>query len=327
MSKRKKLIIIICVIAVVLLSVFLCLNHYFTNKFSSEFYPNTSVNNIDISHMTLSEAEAELSKATENYSLSFDTGKSSPEIINGSDFSYEFTGEKELESILICQTNWIDGIFESHSYKLKNYISYDKDKLSEKINLLSIFQNMQDPQDAYVDYKYDQFIIIPEQKGSLYDVDAFVKDVISDMSKKEYSLDDIKKYQILPSITSTDKFLVNEARKKNALISFDITYDLPDGSKLSFDKSQIASIIKKDADGDYIIDSDGLSSLLDQFINKLSEKINSINEELSSQNQDNSTQETDSDTKHELSADKEKAQLTDEINNKTVIEREPVYIK
>ncbi len=312
MSKRKKLIIIICAIAALLLIVFLCLNHYFTNKFSSEFYPNTSVNNIDISNMTLSEAESQLSKATENYSISFDTGKSSPEIINGSDFSYEFTGEKELESILSCQTNWIKGIFEAHSYKLKNYISYDKDMLSDKINSLSIFQNMQDPQDAYVDYKYDQFVIIPEQKGSLYDVDAFVNDVLSDMSKKEYSLNDIKKYQILPSVASNDKFLINEARKKNSLISFDITYDLPDGSTLSFDKSGISSLITKDDDGDYIIDQDSLSSFADQFINKLSEKLNSINE---------------SDTKYELSADEEKAQLIDEINNKTVIEREPVYVK
>ncbi len=312
MSKRKKLIIIICAIAALLLIVFLCLNHYFTNKFSSEFYPNTSVNNIDISNMTLSEAESQLSKATENYSISFDTGKSSPEIINGSDFSYEFTGEKELESILSCQTNWIEGIFEAHSYKLKNYISYDKDMLSDKINSLSIFQNMQDPQDAYVDYKYDQFVIIPEQKGSLYDVDAFVNDVLNDMSKKEYSLNDIKKYQILPSVASNDKFLINEARKKNSLISFDITYDLPDGSTLSFDKSGISSLITKDDDGDYIIDQDSLSSFADQFINKLSEKLNSINE---------------SDTKYELSADEEKAQLIDEINNKTVIEREPVYVK
>ncbi len=312
MSKRKKLIIIICAIASLLLIVFLCLNHYFTNKFSSEFYPNTSVNNIDISNMTLSEAESQLSKATENYSISFDTGKSSPEIINGSDFSYEFTGEKELESILSCQTNWIEGIFEAHSYKLKNYISYDKDMLSDKINSLSIFQNMQDPQDAYVDYKYDQFVIIPEQKGSLYDVDAFVNDVLNDMSKKEYSLNDIKKYQILPSVASNDKFLINEARKKNSLISFDITYDLPDGSTLSFDKSGISSLITKDDDGDYIVDQDSLSSFADQFINKLSEKLNSINE---------------SDTKYELSADEEKAQLIDEINNKTVIEREPVYVK
>ncbi len=312
MSKRKKLIIIICAIAALLLIVFLCLNHYFTNKFSSEFYPNTSVNNIDISNMTLSEAESQLSKATENYSISFDTGKSSPEIINGSDFSYEFTGEKELESILSCQTNWIEGIFEAHSYKLKNYISYDKDMLSDKINSLSIFQNMQDPQDAYVDYKYDQFVIIPEQKGSLYDVDAFVNDVLNDMSKKEYSLNDIKKYQILPSVASNDKFLINEARKKNSLISFDITYDLPDGSTLSFDKSGISSLITKDDNGDYIIDQDSLSSFADQFINKLSEKLNSINE---------------SDTKYELSADEEKAQLIDEINNKTVIEREPVYVK
>lgn len=312
MSKRKKLIIIICAIAALLLIVFLCLNHYFTNKFSSEFYPNTSVNNIDISNMTLSEAESQLSKATENYSISFDTGKSSPEIINGSDFSYEFTGEKELESILSCQTNWIEGIFEAHSYKLKNYISYDKDMLSDKINSLSIFQNMQDPQDAYVDYKYDQFVIIPEQKGSLYDVDAFVNDVLNDMSKKEYSLNDIKKYQILPSVASNDKFLINEARKKNSLISFDITYDLPDGSTLSFDKSGISSLITKDDDGDYIVDQDSLSSFADQFINKLSEKLNSINE---------------SDTKYELSADEEKAQLIDEINNKTVIEREPVYVK
>lgn len=327
MSKRKKLIIIICIIAIALLTVFLCLNTYFTNKFSSQFYPNTSVNNTDISYMTLSDAESELSKATENYSLSFDTGKSTPEIINGSDFSYEFTGEKELESILSCQTNWIDGMLEAHSYKLKNYISYDKDKLSDKINSLSIFQNMQEPQDAYVDYKYGQFLIIPEQKGSLYDVDAFVKDVISDMSKKEYSLDDIKKYQILPSVTSTDRFLVNEARQKNSLISFDITYDLPDGSKLSFDKSGIASLIKKNDDGDYVIDSDGLSSLADQFMDKLRERLNSINEKNSSQNQDNTQKEASSDVKYELSADEEKAQLIDEINNKTVIEREPVYVK
>lgn len=326
MSKRKKLIIIICVIAAALLSVFLCLNYYFTNKFSSEFYPNTSVNNIDISNMTLSEAESELSKATENYSLSFDTGKSSPEIIKGSDFSYEFTGKKELESILSCQTNWISGIFETHSYKLKNYITYDKDKLSDSINSLSIFQNMQEPQDAYVDYKYDQFLIIPEQKGSLYDVDAFVQDVINDMSKKEYSLDDIKKYQILPSVTSNDKFLVNEARKKNTLISFDITYDLPDGSNFSFDKSGIPALISKDDDGNYIIDQTGLSSLVDQFINKLQEKLNSINKESILRNQDNN-QITDSDTSFEISTDEEKSQLIDEINNKTVIEREPIYIK
>lgn len=186
---------------------------------------------------------------------------------------------------------------------------------------------MQEPQDAYVDFKYGQFIIIPEQKGSLYDVDAFVKDVISDMSKNEYSLADIKKYQILPSVTSTDRFLVNEARQKNTLISFDITYDLPDGSKLSFDKSGIASLIKKDDDGDYVIDSDGLSSLADQFIDKLRERLNSINEKNSSQNQDNTQKETSSDVKYELSADEEKAQLIDEINNKTVIEREPVYVK
>ena len=63
---------------------------------------------------------------------------------------------------------------------------------------------------------------------------------------------------------------------------------------------------------------------MDQFINKLQEKLNSINKESILRNQDNN-QITDSD--FEISTDEEKSQLIDEINNKTVIERKPIYIK
>ena len=129
MSKKKKILIIISVIAAAVLAVLLYLNHYFTNKFSTEFYPNTTVNNMDISYLTLSDAEKALAAETKEFKLTFDTGKSKSETIEGSDFSYEFSGQKELEDILKNQNNWLEGVYGTHDYELKDCISYDEEAL------------------------------------------------------------------------------------------------------------------------------------------------------------------------------------------------------
>lgn len=326
MSKKKKILIIISVIAAAVLAVLSYLNHYFTNKFSTEFYPNTTVNNMDISYLTLSDAEKALAAETKEFKLTFDTEKSKSETIEGSDFSYEFSGQKELEDILKNQNNWLEGVYGTHDYELKDCISYDEEALKNEIKELSIFQDMQQPKDAYVDYQDKKFVVVPEETGSLYDADAFADDVCSNLSKTEYSADDIRKYQILPTTTSNDEALIKEADQKNSLCGFNITYDLPDGSNVTVTPEDIIDLMVKNENGDYVLESDGLSAFVDKYVTDLSSKIKTKGTKWDFTTHDGNTIQLENDAfGWDISEDEEKAQLLSEINNNTVTEREPIY--
>ena len=105
---------------------------YYQNK----WYPNTTINSIDVSNMTYEESKEIFEKAIKNYSLEI-IGKEGVSFkIKGTDIDLSVTYDENLEKDFTDHkdSRGIFGIFSNHDHDIDLKVSYDKSKLEQIIN-------------------------------------------------------------------------------------------------------------------------------------------------------------------------------------------------
>ena len=160
-KKRRRVRTRIKVIGVLLLG-YILFFAFTSIYYRDKWYPNTTVNSIDVSNLTYNESKEEIADRVNNYQLEI-IGKNDISFkINGKDIDLKATYEKNLEKSF---SNHLDdrslfGIFANHDYEVNLKITYNQDKLEKIINN-SVLVNGSD------DYKIeDMTLIIEEAFGS-----------------------------------------------------------------------------------------------------------------------------------------------------------------
>ena len=172
-DKKKKIIILGTIIGIILV-IYLGGSLYFKDKFHIGFL----INNIDVSANTTLEAKDKIENSLKNYELTIE-GKDKIEKINASDIDLNFNGEEKLNDILKSQNpfSWIINLFDPSAEILNNSITYDKNKLSNKIDKFVFFkkENVIEPKNASFKYEDGSFVIIEEEQGSKVDKKLLIK--------------------------------------------------------------------------------------------------------------------------------------------------------
>lgn len=237
-------------------------------RYKSHFFPNVTINGINVSGKTADQVRADLSYESQNYTLRIEERDDGEEFLYGQDFGLEFYYEDTLTDILANQKFWKWGIkLLTHTeLELPVRAEYDAEKLKSLMEGLSCtdITKMVEPENAYLTYDVDNGIhIVPEKRGNVLLLNDFYEQVTEavENARQSMSLESLGLY-VEPEISQTDEALNEKCNlwkpylETKIIYHFDEETEILDGSvfyewmsedakgNISFDKEQIKEYVR-----------------------------------------------------------------------------------
>lgn len=276
-NQKKKIIIGSAIVASALLLVYIVGFIYYGNKLCAR----TTIKDIDCSGLTISEAEDAIRKRVEDYKLEIVDYDGNIEYIYGKDIDIDVNIEGRLDSIYDKQKPglWFTYLFKDSSYDLEAMISYDNDKLIEKINQLSACDEskMIEPQDAHVafDESTNEYYINEGSMGNVILKDVLTSTIMQHITAMSDSVNlvDAGCYR-LQELTADDPLLQEQLElvKKHGMIEINMSF----GEQIEkLDIVTIASWLSDGSDGQRVASSEKVT----EYVTELAAKYDTIDKD------------------------------------------------
>ena len=220
--------------------------------FAFHFQPNTVINGVDVSGLTLKAAGEKLKSVADDYSLLIREPGGTEAVIVGDALSLRVVDASNAKQCLSAQNKlgWIASIFSEKTYQVDIRMDYDHDALGRKMDTLSILDesDMTQCADAYLTQQEDgSYVIIPEVIGSTLRIDA-ARSMIEDAVANARPELDLSPAMQLPEVYSDDENLNTRLSEWNAyLASTGLTYQVGDTEEV-FTGPVIASLLSDDGE-------------------------------------------------------------------------------
>lgn len=167
--KVRKEFIVIMVLLMAIVIVYFIGAFYFNKKFLNGTY----INDVNVSGLTVSEANEKLSKTVDDYSLELKFNDGTSEFVSGKDLGIKYNSDNDIKKVIKKQSsfNWIQAFFTKKNNSVNNLALLDENILKDKILSLNHLQEgvQVAPEDAKVEYVDNQFTIKNEVDGSTID--------------------------------------------------------------------------------------------------------------------------------------------------------------
>lgn len=212
---------------------------YKGQKYKNAFFQNTIINGIDASEKTVEEVKRLISAGVDGYMLKLEERGGNTEQITGEDIRLNSEFDGSLEKILDAQEplKWWSYRKAPSEYQIETMISYDKERLKERIDSLQCFNEdyIKEPVNAYMT-KYvsgQGYTIVPEERGNRLvkeNVEKGISDAIQSL-REEVVLEELDAY-VKPAIISTDEELIKVTDSLNKQVGVTVTYKFGDQTEI-----------------------------------------------------------------------------------------------
>ena len=273
-KKRRRVRTRIKVIGVLLLG-YILFFAFTSIYYRDKWYPNTTVNSIDVSNLTYNESKEEIANRVNNYQLEI-IGKNDISFkINGKDIDLKATYEKNLEKSF---SNHLDdrslfGIFANHDYEVNLKITYNQDKLEKIINNSVLVNGSDDykieesiPDHVEYDEKTQTGKIVEGVNGNKLDIDEF-KTIIKGALKDVQTKIDLTDKEAYPDVyeKSTNKNIEKQLSTYNSYLLNWITWDMGEGVTETITPNDIKDWLIIGDSGKVTLDKDEMSEWIEDF--------------------------------------------------------------
>ena len=315
-----------CVILAAALGYYGWQTYYFRDK----FFKGTTINHMKCDELNVSQVEELLREKTENYKLQIEFRDGVMEEISGTDIDCQYVSDGSVEKLLDKQNPlfWITGLFSEKEYTINHNNSFDENKLEKEINHLDSMQEsaQQEPEDAYVVFEEDKFVIKDEVYGSKLKEDVLKKAVADAVENNQTSVSaEEKKAYVMPELTKESEEIKKQQKQLNELVKVSVTYKLPNGKKV-LDGNSLRKWLDVDAEGNYSLDEEKFDKKIKKYVEKLAEKVDTLGKERPF----HTTSGLDVTVKGgsygwKINQKKEIKALTENIKNQEIVTRKPKY--
>ncbi|MCD8014579.1 MAG: L,D-transpeptidase/peptidoglycan binding protein [Lachnospiraceae bacterium] len=238
--------------------------------YSTHFFKNTSINGINVSDLTVAEAEDLIAADVANYRLVITGRDEEQEILTGTDFEYTFVPGDETRALLKQQNAfaWIASCFSKGvSYSMDTSVTYDEEKLEALVAALPMMQEdqMEAPENAYVALLDDgTYGIVAEVEGTQLDMEKVQSAVLTavDAGKKSLNLEMAECY-VEAETTSEDESLIEEVSLYNQYSSMVINYYMSGDVVVSLNSSTFMEWFSLDENNTPAFDYDSVAAWVD----------------------------------------------------------------
>ncbi len=235
--------------------------------FSSHFFANSTVNEIDSSCKDVATVAEELGEAVLDYSLTLTLSDGSTVEISGDELGISSNVTEELIYYNLQEQNayaWIAAYFKSTAYVCDTAVTFDEEVVEQVIsNLDCVTTTAYTPsEDAYLSYEDGAYVIVPEVYGDQVILATLLTTVKSVLGEMETSINLADSYcYVLPSITEENECLITSCDTFNSYISTSFTYVIGD-DVIAIDSDTIASWLIIDDEYNYTFDEDAMSEMI-----------------------------------------------------------------
>ena len=214
-------------------------------KYKRVYFPNTTINGLDVSGLTPDEVKKQITDETSGYTMILQERGGENEAIRGSDIDLHPEFDGTLEKILENQSPlaWGFHIGRYVDYTIDTMAVFDDTKLSAVVSGLKCLTPERDvaPQNAYISNYISGtgYEIVPEEQGASPDPQLLsdaVKNAILNF-QENLSLEDAQVYE-KPQITAESEALNTELAAWNKYVHTTVTYrfgsrnEVLDGEKI-----------------------------------------------------------------------------------------------
>lgn len=283
-KKRKKKLSLRKKIALFLL-VFLLLGAagvygYTVYYFTGHFYNGSKVNGLDSSYKTVEEVKREIVDEINKYTLTIQEAGEKEETITARDIGLEYIDDNKIDQLMADQKPflWFLSLGNDKNFEMAANTSYNEETINDIIGQLDCFQeeNIEAPQNAYIQENEVDFEIIPEVEGNKLDYDK-VKGLVTAAIKEgktEISLEEESCY-LKPEIYQDNEELTARLGLLNQLAATSVTFDFGDDRTEVINWAILKTWIPKDDDGNYVmtdgqfaVDQNLVQTCIEQFADK-----------------------------------------------------------
>ncbi|RAP44056.1 MAG: hypothetical protein BZ136_09155, partial [Methanosphaera sp. rholeuAM74] len=220
--------------------------------FLFHFEPKSSINGIDVSGMTLAEAETVLKSAASSYVLTVSGPDGQSASITGPELEMAVTDASDAERCLRGQPvlSWLVAIFRDKQYDAELKASYNSDTLAVWMDGLPMLDEsaMETPVDAYLEQaESGVYVIVPEIMGSLLRTEE-ARGLISEAVSTVKAEADLAQAQTFPEVYRNDPVLLTRQEEWNGYLqSSGLTYNIADTREV-LDGPVIAGLLEDDGE-------------------------------------------------------------------------------
>lgn len=184
---------------------------YSAQAYRTVYFPNTTINGLDVSGRSVSEAEEMISASVDSYKLELVT-RTGQEAIAGEAIGLHTAFDGGMEELLKAQNpyQWIFHMASDQEYTVETMIAYDEEKLEQAVENLKCMDasSAVSPEDAHLsDYiPGTGYEIVPETEGTDLDEGMVTEAIVRGVETltPSLNLDELGCYE-KPAVTSQDE--------------------------------------------------------------------------------------------------------------------------
>ena len=308
--------------------------------YETHFLEGTKINGVDVSGKTAEEAEKAVLASSGDYSIDLIFRENRMETLRGDDIGFRYVTGDAFSRLLDDQNT--DELYQQmlKGQELKApapltvplTAEYDEQLLRRAVHALPELQvtSMSPAKDAYMDYADAKYVVVPANPGTMLYPDKVLEAVRLAVAGAETTLDlsaskDIYEQQAGTS-TSLEKDLQEKADKLNELVPGSITYTLPGGRETVLNGPVMRKWLEEDYNGDPYKDDYSWEMHLQEYVEDLAESVDTVGMTRTF----HSTGAGDirisgGNYGYEINQEEELEKLREELENGTVVTREPVW--
>lgn len=267
MKNKKLLLIISSILLVLVISYLIPILIYNQDVFAKK----TIINNIDISGLTIKEAQDKINKESQKNIIIKKRDGKEEKLVLGND-SPKIIFEDSLNNILSKQSRakWLQYLISGDIHSIDFKTEYNKDKIDEKIMNLNMIINptIQDPQDAYIEEDDGGFRIVKEVAGNRVNAEKLKEIIYENLQNQNYNIDLTNEdIYLKPNIKSDSSELMAQLKNFEKLKDLHINIDMVGATEeLSF--SDLKNYISFDEEGHYKFDKEKMYEDFSGYANK-----------------------------------------------------------
>lgn len=245
-------------------------------KYKRVYFPNTTINGLDVSGLTPDEVKKQITDETSGYTMIVQERGGENEAIRGSDIDLHPEFDGTLEKILENQSTlaWGFHIGRYVDYTIDTMAVFDDAKLSAVVSGLKCLtpERAAAPQNAYISNYISGtgYELVPEEQGASPDPQLLsdaVKNAILNF-QENLSLEDAQVYQ-KPQITAESEALNAELAAWNKYVHTTVTYRFGNRSEV-LDGEKIHTWLVSDGQGGVLLNE----SKIGEYVSWLAQTYN-----------------------------------------------------
>ncbi|NKZ29729.1 L,D-transpeptidase family protein [Facklamia miroungae] len=246
--------------------------------YSNRFQANTKIGQIDVSNLTLPQAQQKIEDYVLNQEIDFVENDQALASIKMKDLNPQFNQSVKLEELYNNQNpnTWIKYFFKGQNFDDTSLtdIEIDYQVLQDKLLAQGIDNAKRSPsQDAFIDYSDTEGYHVVEQKqGTQIDSEALKNGMMAQIQSGSSSVE-LNEYYKKPLMTSQDSKIEDFLNQINDIVDTKITLDI-DGNVEVIPENEIEKWIYFDKDNQVVFDENLIMEFLKTYNDKYSSYLN-----------------------------------------------------